>query len=234
MSAWSNILYQTTFYNGTDVWPLPQLMHMKSERYTPLSVDDCIGTKWKMFASTSADLSTSYVDGQNFLFNDFKYLSADEAYIDKVGQYAEIIARGSGMDSRSSLSGTRPSLASYVYNGSFEEELSVYEPHISTLIQVHATMDTCIYEYKEAAVLEIVLTPVAVGGPTTVTYANSQGGTILANYGAQVGASYPTPPPLSVLRYYEDSQLNPIDNIEVETYGTRYRATRMKLADIAY
>ena len=91
-SQWSEAVSAVALLHGTDAWPLPQLMHMHLSRGSALSVDDCIATRWDIWCSTSAEVSSAYVDGCNKLYNDIDYLSADYDYIQKMGDYAHIIA----------------------------------------------------------------------------------------------------------------------------------------------
>ena len=138
------------------------------------------------------------------------------------------------MGTKQSLSGTRPNLDGYLYNGTDETPLSsLMPPDISSHVECHDTGDVCTYEGREAAVLELVLVPIQVGGVRTTTYASSAAAPI-ADFSGRAGGGYPTPPPLSVLKYYDVSPLNPMDTLHMHTYRTRFRATRMPLADIAY
>lgn len=229
-SDWTEVSSIIEMSNSFVEWPLPQYMFAKMIRNNPLSVEDCIPTKftWTVVDDSGEASEGSLYASHNQLYTDSDYITADQLF---ARVYANVLngtaGPAAGLNNLASLSGERPNLWPYVENYDTTQDLSTFmPPAVRISASASDTKDVCIYEGREAAVLELVFTPIAVGGVTTVDYARNQ--TVkVAFWSSEFGRpEYPNRPPVSALVFYEPGKDN---KIEFSTYPVRFRSARAHL-----
>lgn len=231
LSGWTEVSSIIETSNGDVEWPLPQYMYAKEKRLNLLSVEDCIPTKC-VYTQTDSEgnvISGGFYIAHNQRYINMRYLSADQ---DFAWQYAFLLAGTAapyaGFDTLASLSGERPNLYPYVENYNTTQDLSAFmPPAVRISASAYDTGDVCIYEGREAAVLELVFPPIAVAGATTVDYARNQTVNV-GGWSTEFGTGYPNRPPVSVLNFYEPGKDN---KIEFSTYPMRFRSVRAHLEE---
>lgn len=226
-NRWTDVSSIITMANGDTEWPLPQYAYAKLNRNAPLSVEDCIPTKFMYTRpAESANLSSGGVfTAHNQRYVNMRYISADRDYTEKYATMLDAIADTFvGYSTKSMLSGSRPDLRQYVSNYETEEDLSsVMPPPVKVSAWATDTGGVCTYEGREAAVLELVLAP--IGFVTTVQLASNPSVNVY-NWSSEIGCTYPDQPPVSALNYYESGEDN---TIEFSTYPVRFRGVRAHL-----